>query len=235
MSLQVRFSAEAVAELEAAATWYEDQLPGLGGAFIGAIDSTLSRVADWPRSGAPVPAVSSDLDVRRVPVARFPHNLPYIVMDEVVVVLAVAHDRRLPGYWKRRTRSWRDLRRVRPTVRVAVRVVADDRLMAQQLMDVHGVAERLGVSERHIRRLVFERRIPFIKWGHLLQERMGHSSVIVTLDRYGHLFDGLDMQIADGLDDIMKRSRGLTAACDTEGVSAETSDDDVFAGQASGR
>lgn len=54
-------------------------------------------------------------------------------------------------------------------MRVAVRVVADDRLMAQQLMDVHGVAERLGVSERHIRRLVFERRIPFIKWSHLLR------------------------------------------------------------------
>lgn len=49
-------------------------------------------------------------------------------------------------------------------MRVRVRVVADDRLMAQQLMDIHGVAERLGVSERHVRRLVFERRIPFIKW-----------------------------------------------------------------------
>ena len=36
-------------------------------------------------------------------------------------------------------------------------------------MDITGVAERLGVSQRHIRRLVFERRIPFIKWGHLLR------------------------------------------------------------------
>lgn len=105
MSLPVRFSSEAVAELEAAATWYEEQLPGLGGAFIAAIDSTVSRVVDWPRSGAPVPSISSDLDVRRVPVARFPYNLPYIVMDEVVVVLAVAHDRRRPGYWKQRTGS----------------------------------------------------------------------------------------------------------------------------------
>ena len=36
-------------------------------------------------------------------------------------------------------------------------------------MDISGVADRLGVSERHVRRLVFERRIPFIKWGHLLR------------------------------------------------------------------
>jgi excisionase family DNA binding protein len=37
------------------------------------------------------------------------------------------------------------------------------------LMDLPAVAERLGVNERHIRRLVAERRIPFVKWGHLLR------------------------------------------------------------------
>jgi len=36
-------------------------------------------------------------------------------------------------------------------------------------MDLPAVAERLGVGHRHIRRLVYERRIPFIKWGHLLR------------------------------------------------------------------
>jgi integrase len=45
-----------------------------------------------------------------------------------------------------------------------------------------------------------------------LQERMGHSSVTVTLDRYGHLYDGLDAHIADGLDDLLRHSRGLSAA-----------------------
>lgn len=37
------------------------------------------------------------------------------------------------------------------------------------LMDLPTVAERLGVNQRHVRRLVHERRIPFIKWGHLLR------------------------------------------------------------------
>jgi integrase len=46
-----------------------------------------------------------------------------------------------------------------------------------------------------------------------LQERMGHSSVTVTLDRYGHLYQGLDGQIADALDDVLRNSRGLAAAC----------------------
>jgi excisionase family DNA binding protein len=37
------------------------------------------------------------------------------------------------------------------------------------LLDISGVAERLGVEVRHVRRLVAERRIPFVKWGHLLR------------------------------------------------------------------
>jgi excisionase family DNA binding protein len=37
------------------------------------------------------------------------------------------------------------------------------------LWDVEAVAQRLGVQVRHVRRLVAERRIPFIKWGHLLR------------------------------------------------------------------
>jgi len=37
------------------------------------------------------------------------------------------------------------------------------------LLDIQAVALRLGVTVRHLRRLVNERRIPFIKWGHLLR------------------------------------------------------------------
>jgi excisionase family DNA binding protein len=37
------------------------------------------------------------------------------------------------------------------------------------LIDLPTLARRLGVNQRHIRRLVSERRIPFVKWGHLLR------------------------------------------------------------------
>lgn len=37
------------------------------------------------------------------------------------------------------------------------------------LMDIGSVAVRLGVTVRHVRRLVAERRIPHLKWGHLLR------------------------------------------------------------------
>lgn len=57
---------------------------------------------------------------------------------------------------------------------------ADGRQELPQLLDLQGVAERLGVGERHIRRLVAERRIPFIKWGHLL--RFDPTDIAAWLD-----------------------------------------------------
>jgi excisionase family DNA binding protein len=37
------------------------------------------------------------------------------------------------------------------------------------LLDSKAIAQHLGVNERHIRRLVSERRIPFVKWGHYVR------------------------------------------------------------------
>ena len=42
-----------------------------------------------------------------------------------------------------------------------------------------------------------------------IQARMGHSSVQVTLDRYGHLFPELDADIAEGLDKTFRASLTL--------------------------
>jgi excisionase family DNA binding protein len=38
-----------------------------------------------------------------------------------------------------------------------------------RLLNISEVAEILGVDVRHVRRLVHERRIPYLKWGHLLR------------------------------------------------------------------
>jgi excisionase family DNA binding protein len=36
-------------------------------------------------------------------------------------------------------------------------------------MDIPALAKRLSVPERHVRRLVAENRIPYLKWGHLVR------------------------------------------------------------------
>ena len=48
------------------------------------------------------------------------------------------------------------------------------------LMNITEVAEHLGVQVRHVRRLVFEDRIPYLKWGRLL--RFDPADVTAWLD-----------------------------------------------------
>ena len=50
-----------------------------------------------------------------------------------------------------------------------------------RLLTIAALAEHLGVDVRHIRRLVAERRIPFIKWGHLL--RFDPTEIAAWLDQ----------------------------------------------------
>ena len=64
--------------------------------------------------------------------------------------------------WRRRAALWR-YREHRVTKEPSVPATLPT------LLDITGVAEHLGVSVRHVRRLVAERRIPFVKWGHLLR------------------------------------------------------------------
>jgi hypothetical protein len=40
----------------------------------------------------------------------------------------------------------------------------------------------------------------------VIQERLGHSSIKVTLDTYGHLFPNLDEALAQRLDELARSS-----------------------------
>ena len=98
MSLPLRISAEAEDELEAAARWYEQSKVGLGREFLAAVDETMARIVENPRAGSPVPAVD-DKDIRRFFVQRCPYHVVYTLLTNRLQVLAIAHDRRRPGYW----------------------------------------------------------------------------------------------------------------------------------------
>jgi len=51
-----------------------------------------------------------------------------------------------------------------------------------RLMTIAEVAHALGVDVRHVRRLVHEKRIPYIKWGHLL--RFDPADIAAWIDAY---------------------------------------------------
>ena len=97
MNRTVRLTPAALEELREAADWYEDQRAGLGDDFVDAVAEAAASVAEWPGIGSRIEVRGRGF--RRIGVAGFPYHLPYRVSDEVVEVLAVAHDRRRPGYW----------------------------------------------------------------------------------------------------------------------------------------
>ena len=60
-------------------------------------------------------------------------------------------------------------------------------LSPTRLLDIGEVADHLGVSVRHVRRLVAERRIPFVKWGHLLRFDPDELAAWIDDSRVSHL------------------------------------------------
>jgi toxin ParE1/3/4 len=87
--------------MAAASRWYDRETAGLGLAFLRMVDRAIAQIESVPSSGSPVPGVA-DAGVRRVLVRRFPYHVVYIDLPDRVQVLAVAHQRRRPGYWMRR-------------------------------------------------------------------------------------------------------------------------------------
>jgi plasmid stabilization system protein ParE len=102
VSRRARFQPEASSELREAARWYEARRPGFGLAFLAAVDDAIEMVVTWPNSGAPVAGAVDDLIVRRARVHGFPYHVGYLHADDEILVLAIAHNRRRPGYWTSR-------------------------------------------------------------------------------------------------------------------------------------
>ncbi len=94
--MTLRFHPAAQDELIESALYYEAARAGLGGAFRDAVRAVLDRLLANPELG------ESRHGLRRVMVTGFPYDLVYRVTLSDLEVLAVAHHRRRPGYWRRR-------------------------------------------------------------------------------------------------------------------------------------
>ncbi len=99
MSIPIRFDIEAEQELESAAIFYEQRRDGLGKAFLNGVDDAIGRMRDAPRRFRLAPNIPQELGVRRIVLAKFPYSLAYLIFENEIRVLAVAHASRRPGYW----------------------------------------------------------------------------------------------------------------------------------------
>lgn len=97
MTLRIRVTPEAQADLTEGRDWYDTISPGLGADFLEEVEAALRSAADWPNA-APVVAGT----MRRSLVARFPYGVYYAVEGEDLVLLGCVHVRRHPRVWKSR-------------------------------------------------------------------------------------------------------------------------------------
>jgi plasmid stabilization system protein ParE len=102
MIRSVRFDPAADEEIDAAQAWYEGQRPALAADFLHEMDAAVQHIAEHPAACVPVPDLPAELEVRRFPVHRFPYWIVFLVRHDEVRVIAVAHQRRHPDYWRDR-------------------------------------------------------------------------------------------------------------------------------------
>ena len=95
--MSIRVLEPAQMELDEAIAWYAEQAPGLGDAFLIETLKTLRLVEQFPQAWHPLTS-----EIRRCRLRRFPYSVVYTQDGTAILVLAIAHHHRKPGYWKSR-------------------------------------------------------------------------------------------------------------------------------------
>lgn len=91
------FISPAREEAAEAAEFYDSSEPGLGIEFFEQLNSLIQRLRDFPFAGTPI-----STRLRASHLKKFPYSVIYYVDGDFLVVIAVAHQSRRPGYWRSR-------------------------------------------------------------------------------------------------------------------------------------
>ena len=93
--MKVSFTAQAEEELVVTAGFYAKEVSAaVGGAFVDEVERACRLLQENPSMGR-----EWQMRTRRLVLRRFPFNLIYRVVGDEVQIIAVAHQRRKPGYW----------------------------------------------------------------------------------------------------------------------------------------
>jgi plasmid stabilization system protein ParE len=95
---EVSLHAAAEAEYEAALDWYLARSPRAAAGFEAAVERALDFIGTFPEA-----CPRCDDQHRYCPLRRYSYGLVYRVDGDRVLVVAVPHDRQLPGFWVGRT------------------------------------------------------------------------------------------------------------------------------------
>ncbi len=92
--MKIRFLTLAQQEVDDAVFWYNNQTENAGREFLDELDRAVRLVKSYPLALTEI-----EPEIRRCLLARFPYALIYGIEPQTIVVIAVAHLHRQPGYW----------------------------------------------------------------------------------------------------------------------------------------
>lgn len=93
--MKLTFAPRAFDELAGALAWYAERSLDVARSFQREVDGAVALLLVHPLMGAP-----GARGLRRLPLRRFPYTLHYRADSQELLVVAVAHQRRRPGYWR---------------------------------------------------------------------------------------------------------------------------------------
>ncbi len=99
--MKTRFHPEARVEYVEALVYLEERRSGYGEKFEGEVFAALEQAQLFPESGARMPGCL-DLPVRKFSLRAFRYDLMVGMEGDEMVVYAVVHRHRKPGYWRGR-------------------------------------------------------------------------------------------------------------------------------------
>jgi len=94
---QIEFHPEAIREVRESIEWYRQRNEEIAGEFRTLVQSAEELVQRSPESWAVYL-----LETRGFRFQKFPFALVYIIRDERIYFVALAHTKRKPGYWRDR-------------------------------------------------------------------------------------------------------------------------------------
>ena len=88
---------EAEEEMKRAKLYYERKVPGLGDKFLDELELGFFQIQSnperWPKM---------DQENRKYIIKRFPFKIIYRIDPNVVIIIAIAHHKQKPDYWRKR-------------------------------------------------------------------------------------------------------------------------------------
>jgi len=95
----IRLEPEAREEFLATVDWYRERSAAVARRFV---ERALAEIRSNPESWPLAPHVAEILQARRILLRKFPYALVFLLLRSEIRVLALAHGRRRPGYWRSR-------------------------------------------------------------------------------------------------------------------------------------